>query len=270
MDKLDQKPRGRPRLTPAEDVPAIKSLDRALQLLEHLGQRGEATLSELAGDLDQSPATLHRILSTCARRGFVGHCDDEQRWHIGPTAFRVGAQFPDRLDLVRQARPILARLTARTGETSALVSVLGAHPTVCAFSEPMASLRVALPRGTALPWHASAAGKCLLASDRAAPGPKREADLHRFTEATMTAMVLLRADVELAGHRGYALENQEFVVGQRALAAPVRDMDGACVAALTIAGPVSRMADTQLRALAGQVMDSAADLSAKLGLVQSA
>ncbi len=57
--------RGRPKAwRDKTEQNTIKSLDRALEVLSRLGDLEEATLSELANDLGQSPATIYRVLTT--------------------------------------------------------------------------------------------------------------------------------------------------------------------------------------------------------------
>ena len=75
--------RGRPRgwddKTPQN---TIKSLDRAMAVFEHLSRDSGRTLSELATELDQSPATVYRILVTLEGRGLVEFDPTEQIWHV--------------------------------------------------------------------------------------------------------------------------------------------------------------------------------------------
>jgi hypothetical protein len=61
-----------------------------MAVFEHLSTTSGATLSELAADTDQSPATTYRILVTLEARDLVEFDPAPQLWHIGP------ARVPDR------------------------------------------------------------------------------------------------------------------------------------------------------------------------------
>jgi hypothetical protein len=105
--------RGRGRPKAWDDRTAqntIKSLDRAMAVFEHLSTTSGATLSELAADTDQSPATTYRILVTLEARGLVEFDPGPQLWHVGPRAFLIGARYLRRTSLVERARPVLRRL----------------------------------------------------------------------------------------------------------------------------------------------------------------
>jgi len=67
---------------------------------------------------------------------------------------------------------------------------------------------------------------------------------------------------------GYALDLEEFEVGLRCIAAPVRDQSARVIAALGIAGPRSRLEDARLAELVPVVVDAADRLSRNLGFVQ--
>ena len=117
----ERKARGRPRdWEDKTEQNTIKSLDRAMEVLERLSEMGGSTLSGLASDLDQSPATVYRVLVTLQGRGIVDFEADQQLWHIGAGAFLIGSRFLRRTSLVDRARPILRDLMEATGETANL------------------------------------------------------------------------------------------------------------------------------------------------------
>src|SRR6056297_3580439 len=97
--------RGRPRhWDDKTEQNTIKSLDRAMEVFEYLSDHQGKALSALASEMDQSPATVYRILITLEGRGFVEFDAEDQVWHIGPQAFVIGARFLRRTSLVERAR----------------------------------------------------------------------------------------------------------------------------------------------------------------------
>ncbi|MEQ8367017.1 MAG: helix-turn-helix domain-containing protein, partial [Roseicyclus sp.] len=125
---LPKRNRGRPKAWDDKTAQnTIKSLDRAMGVFDHLSTLPGATLSELADDLDQSAATVYRILVTLEGRGLVEFDAGQQLWHIGPRAFVIGARYLRRTSVVERARPILRRLMEATGETANLGIAREAH-----------------------------------------------------------------------------------------------------------------------------------------------
>ena len=70
--------------------------------------------------------------------------------------------------------------------------------------------------------------------------------------------------------RGYSVDDEEIYPGIRCVAAPVRDHSGEVVAAISVAGPSSRIPKEQLPELGGQVVSAADKVSARLGAFHAA
>ncbi|MEM6728062.1 MAG: HTH-type transcriptional regulator BhcR [Pseudomonadota bacterium] len=260
--------RGRPRAwADKTEQNTIKSLDRAMEVLEHLARVENATLSEIAGDLDQSAATVYRILVTLAGRGLVELDPESQAWHIGPRAFLIGASYLRRTGLVERARPILRALMEETGETANLAVPRGDEVMFVSQVECSASIRAFFPPGTLSPLHASGIGKALLAAMGEADRERylAEAELVRFTDRTLTDVVDLRASLSEIAASGFAIDDEEKTEGMRCIACAVRDWSGEAVAGLSVSGPTSRVSRAQIPALSAAVMAAGSALSAALG-----
>ena len=107
---MAQQPRkkGRPRAFYAKpEQSTIQSLDRAIDVLDLLAAHAGLTLTEIATGLDQSPATMHRVLATLEARGVVEMDPVNQSWHIGAAAYRIGSAFLRRGSVVERSRPAM-------------------------------------------------------------------------------------------------------------------------------------------------------------------
>lgn len=253
--------RGRPKAWHDKtEQNTIKSLDRALAVLARLGDLEEATLSELASDLGQSPATIYRVLTTFQTRDFAAFDEGRQVWSVGAGAFLTGAKFLRRTSLVERARPHLRRLMEATGETANLGVARDADVLFLSQAETHHAIRAFFPPGTLSPMHASGIGKALLA--QWAEG--RIADMlavrkpEQFTPHTLTDYDALIRDLRLTQQRGYSFDAEEKNIGMRCIAAPIFDVYGEAVAGLSISGPTARVTDDRV-APVGQLVRAEAD-----------
>lgn len=260
--------RGRPKAwVDKTEQNTIKSLDRAMEVLEHLSTLPGASLSELAGNLDQSPATVYRVLVTLEQRGLVEFDPEAQVWHVGVQAFVIGARYLRRTSLVDRAIPILRQLMAETGETANLAVPRDGTVVFVGQVECHHSIRAFFPPGSTSPMHASGIGKALLAEM-----PTAQLDLmlcgitlESFTEFTITAPDALLTELERIRARGFAIDDQEKNLGMRCIASPVWNWTGEAVAGLSISGPLARVGDGEIPMLADAVMRAGRELSAALG-----
>lgn len=264
----ERRPRGRPRaFNDKTEQNTIKSLDRALVVLEALAQMQGATLTTLADEMGQSPATLYRILVTLESRGMVETDPATQTWHIGPGAFLIGSVFLRRTSLVERSRPIMRDLMAATGETANLGVERGTHVLFISQVETHQAIRAFFPPGAMSPLFASGVGKALLAqqSEEGFARYLREADLEAFTPKTLADPDALRADLLKTRARGYSYDDEERNMGMRCIAAPVFNAHGEAAAGISVSGPSGRIGEEDVERIAESVKAAAAKLSAALG-----
>ena len=222
---------------------SVQSVDRALDLLEALtAAEGEVSITALAGRTKLHVSTVHRLLATLLRRGYVRQNPDTSRYYAGAKLAAFGDGRGRFNELRLAARPILRTLVDLTRETANL-SVL--DDTAAVYIETAASpqvVRLFTVVGNRVPLHATGAGKALLA---ALPAPRREGILDRtalepHTAKTIVDRAALAKVLETARANGYALDDEEFDDGVRCIAVPVGPV-GAPIAALSISGPASRL-----------------------------
>lgn len=256
--------RGRPReWNDTTDQNTIKSLDRALRILAFVSEMRGMNLSAIADQMDESPATVYRVLVTLEGQGMVEFDADEQSWHIGPTAFVIGARFLRRTSLVERARPIMRRLMETTGETANLGIERNGAVLFLSQVETHASIRAFFPPGTLSPIHASGIGKALLAQMDTAQRDRCLAigGLEAFTPNTIVEHADLLANLQLIRERGFSFDDEERTLGMRCIAAPVFDINREAVAGISVSGPTSRVGDATLKELIGPVMEAARELT---------
>ena len=264
----DRKARGRPRGWDDKTAQnTIKSLDRAMEVFEYLSEAQGKPLTMLADEMDQSPATVYRILVTLEGRGLVEFDHEEQLWHIGARAFVIGARFLRRTSLVDRARPIMRKLMEVTGETANLGIEKEGSVLFLSQVETHESIRAFFPPGTLSPMHASGIGKALLAHMDADRLDRllANAELTRFTEQSITDHAALRADLGIIRKNGYSVDNEEKNSGMRCIAAPVFDMNQEAVAGISVSGPTSRISMSEIDELSRPVIEAARQLTLAIG-----
>jgi len=268
MPRLVKRNRGRPKAWDDKTQQnTIKSLDRAMAVLEHLSDGSGATLSEISADLGQSTATVYRTLVTLEGRDLVELDVESQQWHVGPGAFLIGAKYLRRTSVVHRARPILLGLVEETGETANLGVARDGHVMFISQFECHHSVRAFFPPGSTSPMHASGIGKALLAQMRpqAFAAHIKMHPLDRFTPHTITDEHNLSIALEHIRSVGYAVDEQEKTLGMRCIAATVHNWNEEAVAGLSISGPTSRVSKADITRLAEAVTRAANHLSQALG-----
>ena len=258
--------RGRPRaFHDKTDQNTIRALDRAMALLQHLARSDGLTQSELAQAQGESPATVYRVLTTLAQHQMVEMDPRTQVWHVGAGAFRAGAAFLRRTNVVERARAPMQALMRASGETANLGIEQGGEVLFLTQVETQAPIRAFFPPGTRSPLHASGIGKALLAWLPPARAGALGDRLEQFTQATITDQAGLQADLALIRDRGFALDDEERTAGMRCIAAPVFNALGEPVAGISVSGPVFRIPPDAIAALGALVAQSAGAVTDAIG-----
>lgn len=248
----------------------VQSLDRALDVLEALAEAEEGIgISQLTGRLGLPLGTVHRLLASLAARGYAAQDQDTRLYGPGPRLLEVAARAANnrRFSLARIARPLLQSLTELTGETSNLLTLQGSEGV---YSEQVGSprlVRMFTEVGQRVPLYCTGGGKAILSgfSPEQLDAYLATTKLQPFTPKTLADPQLLRAEVDAARARGFALDDEEREVGVCCVAAPIFDRFGRCVAALSISGPTTRLSRERAVELGARVRAAADACSAALG-----
>lgn len=246
----------------------VQVLDRTCDILDCLANHGpELGVSEITVDLGLSKSTVHRLLSALMRRDYVRRIPSNGKYRLGIKLVELGQKAGDDDGLVATAEPYLKRLVAETGETAHLGVLRNDEVvSICAVESPK-TLRTPATVGRRTLAHSSSLGKCILAdldhSELALA--MTSLSLTRYTRHTIVTEQLLLSELAKVRRQGYAVDQEEFEYGLKCVGAPIRDRSGRVQAALSIAGPASRLGSDVMKLRAATVMEVAAQLSADLG-----
>lgn len=228
-----------------------QAVERALAVLRCVeAAESGVGVTELAQRAGLTVSTTHRLARTLADAGLLVQYPGTERYQLGPALVVLGRKAERRLGY-RHALPLLEDLAAATGESINLGIRAGNEVRVVLAVESRQPLRFNQESGSRVPMHVSAMGKCLLAASEDVEAQIAGlGDLVRATHRTITDRDQLRAELELVRDRGWALNDEERNPGVRAIAAPVRQPDGAVAGAIAIQGPTVRITDDRLPGLA--------------------
>ena len=257
--------RGNQRKERGEPAGSVRSLERAVDLLEQLEAlrtpTGVRALEEATGI---PKATAQRLLDVLERRGYVQK--DRGRYSLGARTVRLARGVLGSDSLVTVATPILQGLAAVTEETCGLYIRQGLDRILVQRVESPHPLRHHTPVGERLPLHLGASGQILCAGM-----PDDLLKQYLETQAPVrlaSGKVLSKRDLLARCHevrlRGYAIGVGERFDGVSSVAAPVMQKGRGVVAAINIAGPSSRMPSDTLEQLSLEVRHAAQTISEAL------
>lgn len=245
----------------------VQSVDRAISILEIVARKGSLGVTAIAGELGLNKTTVFRLLATLEARGLVEQSEDRGDYRLGTTAAMLAAAAHGQPDIAATCRPFAVELANRIGETVNIAVLDGTDVmTIDQVAGRSSSIGTIDWVGRRTPLHTTAAGKILLAHlpvderDRLLPDP-----LPSYTPHSIVDRSVLDAEIETALADGVAYTYEENEIGEVAIGAPIRRLDGRVFAALMLAGPTFRMTADALPGMRAALLETAARVSWKFG-----
>lgn len=246
----------------------VRALERALRILDSFSlEQPELSLSELAVNADLAPSTALRLLSILADHGYVEKSPETDRYRLGVAMFERGSIYIQTTTIERIVQRPLTALARESNQTASL-AVLD-HGEIIHI--------VVIPAGRAIRYytsvgqremaHCTGLGKALLSGldDAELDEIVRLRGLPGRTDRTITNISALRAHLAQVREQGYAIDNEESIVGLRCVAAPVVDDRGRYVAAVSASGPAAEFSEETMPVLIRAVRATASAVSDQMG-----
>ena len=245
----------------------VRAVERAARILACFDNDSPVlSSSEIAQVVGLHKSTTHRILTTLAHHGFLERASDGIRYRLGLRLANLGFRVIQRMDIRREATPVMTRLRDEWNETCDLSIFDRDRVFYVEVVHSTHALTIAASIGKHLPAHCSASGKLFLAH-MSAPDLERflERPLQSHTGNTITSPAELRKELREIRDRGYSVDHEEFQVGISAVSAPIRDQTAGMVAALSMPGPASRMTPERIGDVSAALIEAAGAISRRLG-----
>lgn len=241
-------------------------IDRALQILDYL-QKVErpATAYEIARDIGAPLSTIYVIVDDLVDKELLDRQDGGLLW-LGPRLYHYGLTYARTLDLLGVAEQEMHELAQSSGETIQICGRDGDNMVVLAMQEGKDHFQVTSRVGTRSPLNWTASGRILI-------GHLPEAERREIFARSATASPTGRAETDkdvlartaaAALEQGLSIQAGESDFSVACIAAPIRDIDGACRATISIVVPDVKLKQKNPDLIA-LVKASARRIEARLG-----
>lgn len=255
---------------PQDDKSRIQSIGKMMDILSCFSAvERHLSLSEIASSASLPRPTAHRMLSALREIGFVEQDGRNGTYSLGIRLFELGSLALANLDLLREAKPFMDRLSRLTGASAHLGVFNGLEVIVVEREESDDRPNRSVQPSESSPAYCTGVGKALLAFQKPEVIERVIANgLKPFTTNTITSPERLRAELAEIRARGYATDDSEHQIWVRCVSAPIRNASGHVFASISVTGAADRMPPERLTQLAPVVIQTANTISRQLGYEQ--
>ncbi len=249
---------------------AVGVLTKVLRIFDTLQRNPSGmNLKQISDQTRLNKSTAYRFLSHLEKEGYLVR-DDRGIYMLGMRLFELASASNHQSTLRRVAQPALRELLKATGETVNLGLQHGITVVYVDVLESPHEFRLVSRVGLHRPLYATALGKALAAF--LPPEKKQELfDAIQFqvlTPNTITNLAQFQKELDLIRERGYAVDNEESYLGARCIGAPILNSMQESVAAISVAGPTSRVSEDKIPTFASALREAAQAISARIGFTQ--
>jgi len=239
-----------------------QTLLRGLDVIEAVVD-GPISLADLAARLDLTRSTAHRLATALVERRYLNFVP-RLGYQFGPKLLELGFLAQQQTDIVQLARHHLEALAAKTEDTVHL-GVLDNERALYLDKIPgRRRVEISSRVGDRQPLTSTGLGKALLLDDNEVHWHKLflEDQASGSPKATWEIWLDRMKNYVTVGRAFDLQENEDYI---RCVAAPIRDVSGSVVAAISVSSAAQYMDDARMQSLTGEVMATTAAISADIG-----
>lgn len=243
-------------------------MERTLAILERLAADvNGVSLAALADELDMPRSAAHRLLADLAAHGYVRQTRERGDYVLTTKLVSLGLNYLKHSGVVDLCQPILDRLAEQAGELVRLGVVDVDHITWVALSQGARSgLRYDPDMGIDVKLSCTSSGHAWMATlpedDAITLLTRQGLGLPpEYGPNAPTSVAAVMKCVRQAKKQGYAITLQTYAPMLSAISAPILVPGKGAVGVLAISGPMVRLTEEKMRALAPELLAAAADIA---------
>jgi DNA-binding IclR family transcriptional regulator len=239
------------------------SVKKAFKIVQTIADSSAGIgVSALAKQLRMGKSTVHGITSALEELGVLVRDPLQKKYTVGYTLLELSRKAYRKVELREMARVPMEILMEKVGETVFLGIMNGDHITILDVVESHNEMKITSPPGTRLPLLAGATGKVFLAQleERKAKEIVQKMGLKRYTSKSVVDPKKFLKDVEEAKRMGYAIDNEEYLIGVRAIAVPIQTAS-LPPAAIWVVGFTSNLNDQKMEKIILEIQNTAQGIS---------
>jgi DNA-binding IclR family transcriptional regulator len=238
------------------------SVKKAFKILYAISDSSDGLgISDLSKRLKIGKSTVHGITTALEELGVLVREPLYKRYTVGYSLLELCRTAFAKIDLKDLARKPMEKLMGKVGETVFLGVLNGDHVTIVDMVESRNEMKITSPPGTRLPLLAGATGRVLLSQIEKEKSKEmiQKKGLVRYTSKTVIDQRQFLREIEKVKGQGYAVDDEEYIPGVRAVAAPLI-FPSSPPAALWVVGFTSTLDDQKVKTVIREIQEAVQEI----------
>ncbi|WP_100330708.1 IclR family transcriptional regulator [Bacillus xiapuensis] len=244
-----------------------KTVLKSMEIIQLFFDETELTLQQIVDKTKLPKTSAHRMAESLDQLGFLQKTD-RHTYKLGLLLLRLGHLVAERLDVRKEALPIMRKLKEETGEAVNLVIKEKDEAVYIEKVDTTEHVRVYTQIGRRAPLYGGACPRIILAY---LPEPEKERIIEqmvfeKYANGTILDKGKLRQVLKQSKEIGYAISHSELQDYASAIAAPVFNHNGEVIAGLSLVGPQVRFQnEAHIQFLVNRLKQATETISKRMG-----
>lgn len=255
----------------SENSYIIPMVDKAFEIIDYIyNQNNEVGVSQISQDLDIPKATVFRILTTIIKWGYAEKSIDSDKYILGKSLIKLGGKVSSETDISVIAAPFINKLAKEVGESINL-GILYEEEVLTIYNAKGEDFHLISKLIPVSPLNCSGIGKLYLSryttnelNDYFMSSKPQNRTIHSI--CNLEKFTEIRKEIE---EENVSYDREEYEYGLSCMAAPINDMDGNLIAAVSISGPTTRLQYKGIDKLKKNLIETAEKISKSYSNVYS-
>lgn len=245
----------------------IQSVKNAMQILRlYSGERDELGVTEMSRLLGMSKSSVHRLISTLTKEGFLEKSPDSSKYRLGLALLGLCGVITTHMEIHREAIPTLESIVDKLGEACHVCVLEGSDIVYLHKVECKHPVRLLSHIGKRNPAFCTSGGKSILAFQAEnIVSSVIESGFIPYGPNTITDPAQFRENLQTIREQGYAVCVDELHEDVVSIGSPIRDYSGDVVASVSVVGPKQRITPDKIALFTKTVLEASREISEKLG-----
>lgn len=248
-----------------ESPKTLIGVERTVRILQALEKAENANLADIARSTELNEATVLRYLTSLIPLGFVERVEGS-RYRLGWEMFRLGQSALSGHVPREAVRPAMESLLAEYNETVNFATRKADEVVIVEVFEGSRAIKKISDVGQSDPWHASALGKALMATQDDDEWHRilERSGMPRLTPHTITTRDAMAKELKEVRARGFAIDHEEASEDLTCVAAVVPTQPGMPQFALSVSFLTHRLPEEGLLEAGARIVRAAEEIGRKI------
>ena len=254
------------KLNNKQNYKTLKDLAKILSLFNDL-QAEEKSVTEISKALEMFPSKVSRMIRTLEGEGFFEKNLESGKYRLGILFFELGVVYAYHHSLRKIIRPHIEQIAQEINVTVSWAILKKNRVIVLDRIQNLPIDALAYRIGLNLPVHTTSVGKILMAylPDEEQDRILRSVNLVKSTEASVIDPKIIKKRLKRYREEGYSTDEEETYEGVNCIAVPIKNADGAVIAAVSLMDDKSRTSRELLFQHLDYLKEKALFISRQLG-----